>query len=184
MIVSISNNDFQIEKGDFEFKYQLDLTSKLDLSISEFDQNSINEIVLWKVNRYVSLSPDSLNHLNSIDRDSKSLDIEQTKKVLTCLLNTKGIQLPMASTILRFRNPHIYQIIDQRVFRLIYNGNVLKIKSVNSTKNNQEQILMYLDYLVDLRGVCEKFNIPFESSDRVLYMADKRVNKQSKLLNY
>jgi hypothetical protein len=66
MIVSISDNDFQIEKGDFEFKYQLDLTSKLDLSISEFDQNSINEIVLWKVNRYVSLSPDSLNHLNSI----------------------------------------------------------------------------------------------------------------------
>ena len=184
MIVSISNDDFQIEESDFEFNYQPDLTGILDLVNSEFDQNSINEIVLWKVNRYVSLSPDSLKCLNSIDRNSKSLDIEQTQKVLTFLLNTKGIQLPMASTILRFRNPHIYQIIDQRVFRLIYNGNVLKIKSVNSTKNNQEQILMYLDYLVDLRGVCEKFNIPFESSDRVLYMADKRVNKQSKLLNY
>lgn len=184
MIVSVCDKDFHIEDADNAFQYQLNLTRKLDLLKSEFDQNVINEIVLWKVNRYVEMSKESLDLLNLIQPNSKVIDIELTKRVILSLLNTKGIQLPMASTILRFRNPCIYQIIDQRVFRLLYNDRTLKVKSINNKKNNEVQIDLYLNYLNDLRKVCCDLDIPFESSDRILYMADKRVNKNSKLLNY
>ena len=183
-MVSVSDKNFNIEDADNDFQYQLNLTHKLDLLKSEFDQNVINEIVLWKVNRYVEMSKESLDLLNLLQSNTKVIDIELTKRVILSLLNTKGIQLPMASTILRFRNPSIYQIIDQRVFRLLYNDRTLKVKSVNNKKNNDEQIDLYLKYLNDLHKVCCELDIPFESSDRILYMADKRVNKNSKLLNY
>lgn len=73
----------------------------------------------------------------------------------------------MASTILRFRNPKIYQIIDQRVYRMIY-GTALKIKT-----NLNDNIIQYLDYLTELRSVCDLYQIPFSKSDRILYEYDK-----------
>ena len=94
-----------------------------------------------------------------------------TKQILERLLekHQKGIQLAMASTILRFKNPSIYQIIDQRVYRFIY-GKPLKYPNTID-----EQINLYLKYLNDLREKC-KDNIPFEESDRILYSADKKFN--------
>ena len=76
----------------------------------------------------------------------------------------------MASTMLRFKNPNIYQIIDQRVYRVIY-GIELKLRT-----NLNENILQYLEYLTDLRKVCNDFQIPFSESDRILYEYDKQVN--------
>ena len=52
MIKTIFDSDFEISSDDFEFNYQKSLTSKLDSDIGNFDQNKLNEIVLWKVNRY------------------------------------------------------------------------------------------------------------------------------------
>jgi len=76
----------------------------------------------------------------------------------------------MASTILRFKNPDIYQIIDQRVYRFIY-GRELKLNS-----NIDEQIQVYIDYLEKLKEVCEKHKIEFAKADRVLYTMDKEYN--------
>ncbi len=90
----------------------------------------------------------------------------------------------MASTILRFKNRNIYQIIDQRVFRIIYIDKKLKLKAHPSEKNLNSQIDLYLQYLKDLTEICEKLKIPFEKSDRILYMADKRINKDIPLENY
>jgi hypothetical protein len=55
--------------GEFEnlnsildnYSFQPILTDKLDSNKSVFDQATINEIVLWKVNRYAEVSNDSLN---------------------------------------------------------------------------------------------------------------------------
>lgn len=41
------------------------------------------------------------------------------EEILRKLLMTPGIRLPMASTILRFKNPNVYQIIDQRAYRFL-----------------------------------------------------------------
>ena len=85
----------------------------------------------------------------------------------------------MASTILRFKNPNIYQIIDQRVYRFIY-GKELKYSETNLNL----QIIIYIDYLEKLKEVCGKYQIKFEDADRILYKMDKDYNKDLKLKGY
>ena len=163
-------NPSKDELLNLEYKFQPELTEKLDKVNSDFNQELINEIVLWKTNRYAELNKETLNLINKIDQKSEFINSALTGEILMHLLETKGIRLPMASTILRFRNPKIYQIIDQRVYRLIY-GTQLKLKT-----NLNDNILQYLDYLTDLRNVCNSYQIPFSKSDRILYEYDKLMN--------
>ncbi|MCO6472781.1 MAG: hypothetical protein J5I57_03545 [Melioribacteraceae bacterium] len=86
--------------------------------------------------------------------------------------------MPIASSILRFKNPSLYQVIDQRAYRLI-NDDELKLPS-----SIENQIDLYLVYLSKLRDVCKNNNIPFKDADRILYEIDKKVNKKIKLKNY
>lgn len=181
---TILDKDFKILNSDYQFDYQIELTAKLDFGKALFDQNVLNEIVLWKVNRYAKFEKSLIDEINSIDSTIEQLDIQKTTRVLRMLLKTKGVQLPMASIILRFRNPKTYQIIDQRVFRIIYEGKEFKVSNYLNEKNIQNQIDLYLKYLIDLRAVCSKLDIRFEHSDRILFMADKRLNKNFKLRNY
>lgn len=83
----------------------------------------------------------------------------------------------MASTLLRFINPEYFQIIDQRVYRLLYGEN-LKIPFSKSKK-----IDLYKKYIIYLRNICDKYKIPFSQSDRILYLLDKhpKVNKHQKI---
>jgi hypothetical protein len=155
---------------NLEYNFQPELTEKLDKVKSDFDQELINEIVLWKTNRYAELDDETLNLINKIDPKAEFIDSALTGEVLMHLLETKGIRLPMASTILRFRNPKIYQIIDQRVYRMIY-GTEMKIKT-----NLNDNIIQFLDYLTELRNVCNLYQIPFSESDRILYEYDKIMN--------
>jgi hypothetical protein len=181
---SIKDTDFELSKpADEEFKYQEALTKKLDKLTDNFDQATLNEIVLWKVNRYAELKPELINELNYIKKTDTTINEELTRTILRGLLGTKGIQLPMASTILRFKNPKIYQIIDQRVFRVIY-GEKLNLGYNQNNKRTEEQISIYLKYLSYLREVSIKLNIEFELSDRILFMADRRINKDVSLDNY
>jgi hypothetical protein len=177
---TIQSIDFEIKDDDFDYNYQLGLTAKLDSYSHPFDQETINEIVLWKVNRYAEFSDETLSLINQID---SKWDEALIRNVLYALLSEKGVQLPMASTILRFRNKHLFQIIDQRVYRLLY-GDELKINQQKTKSNILKQIDLYLLYLKKLREACSKLNISFEISDRVLYNADKRINSSEKLKNY
>lgn len=163
--------DEEISFNLSEFSYQPDLTSKLDRLKGDFDQNIINEIVLWKVNRYAKLNSRSLELINKIDKNTSVLDEGFTRKILKELLSIKGIRLQMASTILKFKNPNVYQIIDQRAYRLL-NEDKLKIPS-----NISDQIELYLHYIRKLKEQCKQKNIPFNKSDRVLYLLDKKINK-------
>ena len=92
----------------------------------------MNEIVLWKVNRYAEFDESLIELINSIDKDETKIDIDKTKQILKGLLKTNGVQLAMASTILRYRNPNIYQIIDQRVYRVIYENQILELNTYPS----------------------------------------------------
>lgn len=181
---TVFDKEFNLVHADRNFDYQAELTSKLDNITSAFNQEIINEIVLWKVNRYASIDADTLKLLNEIDSKTEKIDIGKTKTILKVLIQKKGIQLPMASTILRFKNKHIYQIIDQRVYRIIYTDKKLKLKTYPSDKNIQEQVDLYIQYLNDLKEVCKQFEIPFDKSDRILFMADRRINKDIPLDNY
>lgn len=177
-------NEITPSSDDLEnsvYNYQNELTSKLDKLDTDFDQEIINEIVLWKVNRYAAIDNETLNLINQIKKEDAQLNPELTGAILLRLLGKeqKGVRLAMASTILRFKNSKVYQIIDQRVFRFLY-GRELKY----SETNINEQITIYLDYLQKLKEVCVQHNVNFETTDRVFYTMDKIHNVDENIKGY
>lgn len=170
--IEITEEHLKLEK----YNYQPRLTAKLDELNKDFDQEIINQIVLWKVNRFAEIDNETLILINSINQDSENLNENLTTQILENLLTTNGIQLAMASTILRFKNPTIYQIIDQRVYRIIYGETMPKYFS-----SIAKQISLYLKYLIDLKNVCNEKGINFALSDRIIYELDKEFNKDEKI---
>lgn len=140
---TINDMEFRINSEYEVLNYQKKLTAKLDAYDGLFNQEKINEIVLWKVNRYAELSEQSLSLLNKISSVNNAIDETLTKDILHSLLPEPGIRLPMASTILRFKNPNIYQIIDQRVYPIIYGK---EYRSSFSENGIDQEIELYLDY--------------------------------------
>lgn len=74
-----------ITEADKAYKFQEGLTKKLDKLEGDFDQSVINEIVLWKVNRYAKVDDCKLELLNKIDKNSLELDEELTRDILVAL---------------------------------------------------------------------------------------------------
>lgn len=105
-----------------ESKYQLELTKKLDgLDLTQLNEQMLLEIVLWKLNRYPQLDSSLLDELKALG-PLKAKHYKEAKNVLGKLLLSPGVRLPMASTILRFVNPDVFQIIDDRAFRMLSPG--------------------------------------------------------------
>jgi hypothetical protein len=103
-----------------DYSYQPTLTPKLDsLGGADLTHELVNQIVLWKVNRYVLLDNALLGDLNQL-KALKMGEHRQGELVLLDLLATNGVDLPMASTLLRFRNPGVFQIIDRHAYRAVY----------------------------------------------------------------
>jgi len=154
------------------YHYQSDLTKKLDgVSSLDFDQALINEIVLWKVNRYAPLSPGilaALNSLNNLEQGSH----RDASLVIENLLHTPGVDLSMASAILRFKNPKVFQIIDRHAYRAVYG----KKYPLYPSSSHNKKIKVYFDYIDKLILLSEAKNIEFEILDRVLYVFDKKYN--------
>lgn len=166
--INVSRDDLQNKN----YTFQPQLTEYLDNLDCDFDQSIVNQIVLWKVNRYSPFDEETFKFLNKISTKEQNLDEGLTREILKSLLDKKGVQLAMASTILRFKNPNIYQIIDQRVYRFIYGQNLPSYFS-----KSIDQIDIYIQYLKKLKTICDEKNINFQMSDRIIYELDKKHNK-------
>lgn len=167
-----------------DFKYQPELTEDLDNLGGDysFTFNDLYKITLWKVSRFPIINPKALDALNNLaNYDSLYAAKDAARVALTELLKCKGVRLAMASTYLRFRNPKVFQIIDQRVWRNVKkwdkkNANILKDHPdslIDCTRIHSEQIKLYFSYLEALRSMCQKDGQDFEYADRIYYMADK-----------
>ncbi len=84
--------NIDIIKSDYPFNYQKVLTKRLDALLGNFNKSIINEIVLWKVNRYVDINNETMTLLNLVKKTDKTLKIELTRQLLKNLLLTKGIR--------------------------------------------------------------------------------------------
>ena len=154
-----------------DYKVYPALTRKLDAPNLIFDQNTINEIVLWKVARYAELPSTLFKQLGNL----KTADLSLGKTVLSELLKIKGVRLPMASTFLRFANPDVFQIFDRHIYRAIYG------KLPGSISKDPESCWeLYKPFLDDLRKLCLSKEIHFRDSDRILFEFDKRENPSLK----
>jgi hypothetical protein len=80
-----------------DYRYQPELTGRLDrLDSQPFTQAVVNEIVLWKVNRYTALSPATLDLLNNVVGLQAGLH-RAARDVILALLGERGVVLPMLS---------------------------------------------------------------------------------------
>lgn len=165
---------YRVDGKPVVYSYNMPVTREYDaVGERDFTYEDIYRLTLWKVNRYPYLQDsdnDVLQMLNTV-KDDQILDEPKTRQLLQALLRIKGIRLPMASTYLHFRNPHIYQIIDKRVCHYLYDDVNLLNKA--ATKSIGRQIEFYLTYLTDIRAKADELHIAFENADRVLYQLDK-----------
>lgn len=76
------------------------------------------------------------------------------------MFNTQGVDLPIASTILRFQNPAVFQIIDRHAYRALY-GRVFPLH----TQTVLKKIEVYCVYLDDLHSLCDEKGMKFETVD-------------------
>lgn len=162
-----------------DYNYQRELTVKLDaLKPEDLDVKTFYEIVLWKLNRFPSIQDDLLDELKKVGT-LKPTQHREAKSVLHGMLKSPGIALPMASTILRFLNPSAFQIIDDRVYRVIYPG---KAKYPAKPQKVNERYLItssdiYFEYLDELHKISSA-KLPFEKADRILYELDIKLGNK------
>jgi len=155
-----------------DYRYQRELTVHLDgLGSQPFAQDVINEIVLWKLNRYAKLSPSALEALNSVT-DTQPKAHRTAKAALATLLGEPGVDLAMASTFLRFRNTKAFQIIDRHAYRAVYGEDY----PLYSSSSDDAKIDLYFRYLDRLFAFADSKKVDFKILDRVLYVFDKQVN--------
>ena len=166
--------EYRGELGEFlsKYHYQPDLTQRLDkIRSTPLSQHLINEIVLWKANRYVAMSDDLLQSLDGVS-NLKTGEHRQAESLLKQLLSTHGVDVPLASTMLRFRNPQVFQIIDRHAYRAIYGERY----ALHTTTPVMRKVTVYFNYLDELYKLCGARGIVFETVDRLLYVFDKQKN--------
>lgn len=175
---------YKIDDDILAYDYEIDLTRKLDeLGVNhDFTLLDIYKITLWKLNRFPYIEDignfmQKFNDLASYSTLTPEAE-EATKDVLKLLLSTKGIRLPMASTYLRFRNPDLFQIMDQRVWRIVQQYLGKTDTDYPYLDDVDSQIDKYFNYLKDLRKLANEKNIQFRDADRAFYEWDiKKGNK-------
>ncbi len=156
-----------------KYTYQPELTKRLDaLNPRDLSTEVLYEIVLWKLNRFPQIDQKLIDNLKTMETLGAN-EHRKASEVLRALLSSPGIALPMASTILRFLNPKTFQIIDDRVYRIINPGKAKypakPIKINERYLKTSESI--YFDYLDELQKHSSE-KLPFASADRILYQLD------------
>jgi hypothetical protein len=172
MIHTAQNYKGSLSEHLKRFIYQPELTAYLDkLPDEPFSQETVNEIVLWKVNRYVRLPQDVLDSLRAL-RTVAPNEHPKAEPVLLSLLGYKGVDLPMASTFLRFQNANVFQIIDRHAYRAVI-GKPYPLYTATPTET---KVSTYFTYLDALHSLAASSGAAFRDLDRILYVFDKEHN--------
>lgn len=165
-------------ESDQEIKHRAAEIDKLDY---EDNRDLINEIVLWKLNRSVQISDETIEKIHElakiVHKPIDVVDCKEAKQVIFDLLESKGIKIAMASTILHFYYPSIFPIIDQRAYRELM-GEDMPI--YNAKGKNSSYVDLYCDYIEKCIRYKEEIcpEIEFEYIDKILYQLDKNKKKK------
>lgn len=168
--------DYQSILNRFTYDDETEIMDRISKATkSDYRQNKdiINEIVLWKMNRRPQVSEeliDAIYGLESVKNPMEAAGSEKTVQVVKMLIRSRGMQLPMASTILHFYFQDAYPIIDQRAYRELYGKDYPKY-----TMKVEILTDIYVKYIADCYNYQQEHcpEIPFAKIDKVLYQLDK-----------
>lgn len=161
-----------------EYNYQFDLTSKFDnLNTELFDREILYEMILWKLNRFPHIDDNLLAELKSLATLQPRCHRESSP-LLKQLLSCHGIRIAMASTIFRFLNPNVFQIIDDRALRVVCPNKKIPTKPLPITEKYLDKSCeIYFNYLDQLHNLCND-KLPFNEADRILYLLDIKLGNK------
>ena len=137
------------------------------------NRDIINSIVLWKINREVNIGNELFNSIKNLRVNNFNfLDkTEEIKDIILDLLNSDGIRIAMASTILKMFYPSVFPIIDQRAYRELVGK---EMPTFYGIKANEKYMELYYKYISDCheynKNVCPE--IAFTDIDKLLYQLD------------
>ena len=130
-----------------------------------------------EANRFPKIDNSLIEKLRSLSA-LKPTQHREAEELLKEMLSCHGIRLPMASTIFRFINPKVFQIIDDRVFRVMkFNGKIPIKPQIITDSYLQRCCDIYFDYLDELQEICDE-KLPFEETDRILYLLDIKLGNR------
>ena len=96
----------------------------------------------------------------------------KAKLVLLGLLQHEGVDLPMASTFLRFQNADVFQIIDRHAYRAVFG----EAYPHHAATPADHKVSSYFTYLDALHSLAASSGSQFRDLDRILYIFDKEHN--------
>jgi len=156
-----------IEKYDYEDGTPIfqRLTQKSRVAVPD-DYDIINMIVLWKLNRVVHIASETIEYINAVanrvQTPSQAIADPDVRECIRELVNSRGVRLPMASTIMHFYAPDAFAIVDERAYR----------QACGQTLDPAAGWDVYADYLHACMDLCLANGIPFRQVDKVLYQLD------------
>lgn len=161
----------------YDYKSDQNIKNRIkhsDGTNAQENKDIINEIVLWKINRNVGISDEVICQIRTLDATTpiEAANDSAVKQLIIDLLLSDGIQLAMASTILKMFHPNIFPIIDQRAYRELYKKEMPKFFSKDS---NEKYAVLYQEY-IKLCYQYQQANCPeidFNDIDKILYQLDK-----------
>jgi hypothetical protein len=155
----------------YSFSYNDEETAALHLKVNnnpEIDINDLRRVSLWKIDRVLGVSDETLDKLRSLAQlDDVLVTDPFVEGIVDDLVNSQGIGYPMASAILKFIKPEVFPIIDVRAYRALRG-----LKPYYSTYTYQK----YVDYTNDLIELAKTLNRPLREMDEQLYCFDQEMN--------
>lgn len=163
--------DFESEDLNYTFDYNPEETQALHQHLnsnSSVNIDDLRRVFLWKSNRVLNVSSQTLGLLNEL-ASSKDLALEDDRvaAVLDQLVLSQGIGFPMASAILKFIRPDIFPIIDVRAYRAL-TGKKLTYSTYSYKK--------YIAYAKQLTQIASLLKRDLREIDEQLYCYDKKHN--------
>ena len=181
------SEQFILDKYDYP---DVCLKNRIKTNIGKLSSDDINAIVLWKLNRQVDIKNIILQELSLCSKITNPKEVlydgeyfKDVNELLRKLLKSKGIQLPMASTILHFCNENVFPIIDHRAYRTVFNFDDSTRKLEYKEKRKiDDKIDLYINYIKECLKFydehIDKTKMPFSKIDKYLYELDIMIGNQ------
>lgn len=172
MIKKIRIFDPTEDSLNYDFSYNSDETKELHKIFNNKSDMSINDlrrIYLWKLDRVVNISDETILKLNLIStKTDLTIEDDLVKDLIKALVESNGVGYPMASAFLKFIRPDIFPIIDIRAYRALTGKKICY---------SSYKFELYVDYVKKLMDIAKKYNRPLSEIDEQLYCFDKENNK-------
>ncbi len=163
--------DLDSDSLNYSFQYNSEETNALYSLLNKkknIDINDLRRISLWKINRILSVSDETINKLRDLaNKNVIHVSDPFIEKIMNELVNSQGVGFPMASAILKFIKPDIFPIIDVRAYR------ALTGKKIYYSTYSYEKYVCYTNQLL---SIAKKLKISLREVDEQLYCFDKENN--------